>query len=72
MQNSKKVRFNENVTVHYMIYWDFAYREARKGTWKQEIADRCRFTRRVQELDLMLGPYLKKKIEKIFNKYIKK
>ena len=57
----KKVRFKENVDIHYMIHWDFAYREARKGTWKQEYADKCRFLQRINEMELKLGPYLKGK-----------
>ena len=58
MVNERKVRFKEDVVIHHMIHWNFAYREARKGTWKKDAADRCRFLRRIQELELTLGPYL--------------
>ena len=65
-KSAKKVCFEKDedlVVIHYMKHWDFAYREARKGTWEQDAVDRCRFLRRIRELELTLGPYLRRKLE---------
>lgn len=67
-KSKKKVCFESEadlVIVHQMRYWDYAYRKARKGSWEQAAADRCRFWRRIQELDAVLSPCLKRRIELI-------
>ncbi|XP_028417764.1 uncharacterized protein LOC114542382 [Dendronephthya gigantea] len=64
-KSRKKVCFERDddlVVVYEMRHWDFAYREARKGHWELAAADRCRFRRRIQELELILTPCLKRKL----------
>lgn len=66
----KKVCFvkeEDLVVVYQMRHWDFAYREARKGTWELAAVDRCRFWRRIKDLELILSPCLKRKLESIKN-----
>ena len=59
----KTVQFNDFLEVHTMCVWSTASRLARKGEWQQLAVDRVRFKRRIQMLDLVLSPVLKKKIE---------
>lgn len=69
-KSQKKVCFVKNedlVVVHQMRHWDFAYREARKGTWELAAVDRCRFWRRIKDLESILSPCLKRKLESIKN-----
>lgn len=51
----KEVRFSDDVKVHRMIAWDYAYRAARKGPWEQYARDRCRFQRRIKETECAIG-----------------
>ncbi|CAH3184596.1 unnamed protein product [Porites lobata] len=63
----KKVHFkpdNELTTVHPMFVWNFAYKQARKGTWEADALDRLRFQKRVKELDQILTPVLLAKWKK--------
>ena len=65
---SRKVHFRTDVDlaiIHYMKQWDFAYREARKGPWELAAADRCRFGRRIKELDQVISPCLQRKLQSI-------
>lgn len=65
-EKPRKVRFQTDVNlvvIHHMKYWDFAYREARKGPWELAAADRCRFARRIKDLDLVISPCLQRKLE---------
>jgi hypothetical protein len=69
-KSRKKVCFQKDddlVKVHQMVHWDFAYREARKGTWELEAVDRCRFMRRIHELEEILSPCMRRKLELIQN-----
>lgn len=57
----KKVHFKPDdqlATIHHLIVWNFAYRQARKGTWRADALDRLRFQRKVVELDKILTPIL--------------
>lgn len=56
---NKKVRFDEtqNKTLN-MIVWSYAYKEARRGMWRQEVADRMRFKRRIESVGLVLKDVL--------------
>lgn len=47
----KKVSFDPVVKILHMHVWTFAYREARKGEWERNAADRCRFKRRIKEFE---------------------
>ncbi len=47
----KKVRFNEQISIHYMIVWNFAYRESRKKYWEYFVLDRFRFQRRIKDFE---------------------
>ena len=67
-KSRKKVCFEKDddlVVVYEMRHWDFAYREARKGPWELAAVDRCRFRRRIQELQSILTPCLKRKLRQI-------
>ena len=46
-----KVRFNNDITIHYMFVWKFAYSEARKGKWDSVVADRYRFKRKCIDVE---------------------
>ena len=66
-KKKKKVCFkpdDELVTVHPMVVWSFAYKQARKGTWQVEALDRIRFQKRIKELDVILTPVLLAKMGK--------
>jgi len=54
----KVVRFDENVGIHVMVVWNFAYRNARKRYWENFAIDRLYFARRVHKLEKILGPIL--------------
>ncbi|XP_060701315.1 protein phosphatase 1 regulatory subunit 15B-like [Hemiscyllium ocellatum] len=47
---SKKVAFDEHVTVHYV-----SSEEIRKGPWEEFARDRCRFQKRIQEIEECIG-----------------
>ena len=67
-ETSRKVHFRtalDLVIIHHMKQWDFAYREARKGPWELAAADRCRFWRRIKELDEVISPCLQRKLQSI-------
>lgn len=67
-KQKKKVHFkpdNELTTVHSMFVWNFAYKQARKGTWDADALDRLRFQKRVKELDQILTPVLLAKWKKV-------
>lgn len=50
----KKVRFNLVPTIHYLIVWNYAHRQARDGSeWIRMAVDRYRFRRRILEFDKM-------------------
>jgi len=49
-QNKAKVRFSEDVEVHHMIAWSFAYKQARKGEWERMARDRERFRNRIANI----------------------
>jgi len=67
-KRKKKVCFKpdyELAVVHPMIVWNFAYRQARKGTWEVDALDRLRFQKRIEEVDKILSPVLLAKIEEV-------
>ena len=67
-KQKKKVQFmpdDQLTVVHPMFVWNFAYKQARKGTWEADALDRLRFQRRVKELDEILTPVLLAKKEKL-------
>ncbi|XP_072543916.1 protein phosphatase 1 regulatory subunit 15A [Salminus brasiliensis] len=58
-EGTKKVRFSDEVTVHTLVTWSFASREARDGScWLQLARDRERFRRRVAITGEVLSPCL--------------
>ncbi|KAI4900149.1 hypothetical protein NFI96_023870 [Prochilodus magdalenae] len=58
-EGTKKVRFSEEVTVHHLVAWSFACREARDGScWMELARDRERFRRRVERTGEVLSPCL--------------
>lgn len=55
----RSITFDEKKnTVHHMIVWTYAYREARRGDWSFVVADRCRFQRRIHETQTTLDKIL--------------
>ena len=70
-KKKKQVRFNEKVTIHYLYSWQFAYNQARKSTWREIIADRMRFQRRIQTVGELLIPIIKRKLNAIYCKIYK-
>jgi hypothetical protein len=48
------VTFSERVTIHPLVTWSFAYRQARGGA-QHWVADRIRFQKRVEELEKKLN-----------------
>ena len=55
----RQVRFNDKITVHHLIVWDFASRAARQGPWEQYARDRERFKRRIECLEKIIAPVSK-------------
>lgn len=67
-KTSRKVRFQTDddlVVIYHMRYWDFAYRQARKGPWEVAAVDRCRFWRRIKDLESVISPCLQRKLQSI-------
>lgn len=59
MMNKKTVQFDDSKTkVHNLITWSYAYRQARKGLWQKEMADRMRFQRRIDNTQVVLQDIL--------------
>ncbi|KAJ8672329.1 hypothetical protein QAD02_003588 [Eretmocerus hayati] len=52
----KKVRFNLKPKIHVIVYWSYAYREARKGPWQEIARNNERFRRRIALADRVLRP----------------
>ena len=65
MELKKTVRFSEKIQVFRMHVWKYAYEQARKSSWRQELCDRIRFEARIQETEKMLVPLLKEKIKNL-------
>ena len=70
MSNSKEITQRKTVTfavqeqlvtVHPMVKWNFAYRNARKGPWERYACDRFHFQRKIQSCEQVLGPMLERK-----------
>ena len=56
------VRFNERVTIHRMVVWQFAYKQARSGRcWMQAAVDRSRFQKRIAEMEEKVAPIYTRK-----------
>ncbi|XP_030053771.1 uncharacterized protein LOC115466575 [Microcaecilia unicolor] len=53
--NIKKVRFSPTVMVQQMRTWTFAHRTARRGPWEEMARDRCRFKKRVAEVEAAIS-----------------
>lgn len=57
----KRVQFSDSSNVVYTMYtWSYAYREARRGRWQQDILDRMRFKRRLTDIELIVSRVLDK------------
>ena len=67
-RSNKKVHFkpdNELAIVYPMVVWNFAYKQARKGTSAADALDRSRFQKRVKKLKEILTPILLARKEKV-------
>ena len=63
---SVKVDF-KSPTVYTMYTWDIAYKNARRGHWKQIARDREQFQRRIVAVATIIEPVLKKHIKCVRN-----
>ena len=62
-RQTKKVTFSDAlVTVFTLHTWLFAYKQARKGEYKELVSDRMRFNRRIHQANVIIGPVLKNKL----------
>lgn len=52
-----RVSFGD-VSVHSMVTWAYAYKNARRGPWEQYARDRVRFSNRISEFEPLLSPVL--------------
>ncbi|XP_062850201.1 protein phosphatase 1 regulatory subunit 15A [Trichomycterus rosablanca] len=58
-EGTKKVRFNDEVTVHHLVDWSIASQEARDGScWMEQARDRERFRRRTEKAGESISPCL--------------
>ena len=64
MDKKKKVTFDGCVQIKYMFAWSVAYKFARLSPWMTVAIDRFRFEQRIKEIDVILAPVLKNKINK--------
>lgn len=53
-----KVSFDLNVQVLEMRVWQYAYRTARIGSWKEDYLNRMRFMRRIRATEKIVSPIL--------------
>lgn len=64
-KSNQRVMFGKE-TVHPMVVWGHAYRQARKGPWEQQARDRARFAQRVASLEadlsLVLDPAHRRRV----------
>lgn len=60
----KTVTFKTSVEIRKIIRWEFAHREARRRYWEIVAADRCRFARRIADVERLLAPLLKERHER--------
>lgn len=57
----KTVRFESTPQIHYMVTYDFAYRQSRIGYWEQHARDRVRFQNRISQMEKILTDIFNKK-----------
>lgn len=63
-KHTKNVHFPEPsklVTVHRLVTWPHAYKQARKGPWLRLAQESAHFRRRIMNLSDILDPVIKKK-----------
>lgn len=64
----RNVTFKEEVQVHLMIVWTFAYQDARKGTWEQHARDRERFKLKIFKYSPIISYALEQKVKNFTSK----
>jgi len=57
MERRVNIDLSKN-TIHHMMVWSYAYKQARKGEWEMYARDRARFRRRIDEAHKSLSPIL--------------
>ena len=65
----RKVTFNDNIEIHFMYVWAYAYRKSRERYWEVIAADSARFKRRIKTIENILEPILVKKRERCTSLY---
>lgn len=67
-RKEKVVQFDDCKTrIRIMRVWDFASRQARVGTWMQDVRDRSRFEKRIREIGERINYVLIKKYKDYVN-----
>lgn len=59
--SKRKIQFESNPTTHILHVWHFAYWNARKDIWQQAARNRARFENRINKLNEIITPILRKK-----------
>ncbi len=54
----KRVRFDDQVTIHRLCVYAHAQRLARTSNWQQVYLDHLRFKKRINDLSAVLSPFL--------------
>ena len=57
----KRVTFNEQIFVHSLFVWAYAYKKARQSNYEQQILDRYRFKNRIKDAENILETVFDKK-----------
>lgn len=57
----QRVRFSQDIEVHFMVAWGFAYRNARKGNWEEVARDNARFKNSIEKMNEIFAPVFEQK-----------
>lgn len=64
----KTVTFSEEVIMHTLFVWKYAYQKARESDYEQNMLDRYRFQNRIKYAENLLKDVLEKNYRnKIYN-----
>lgn len=63
--STKRVTFNDKLSIRQMYAWQFAYEQARKGEWQNIYSNKLQFKSRIDKLNTIISPILEAKIERM-------